>query len=233
QPTGAPTVITELTFTPTPPAQPPAGDLACFGTNSGIACLGADGWQTFTSDNSSLPAGSFDDIESCPGGRVAAVHSTGVAIYDGKSWQNYTGKSGMLIGASAVACDAQGFWLSYMQGVVHYDGSQYTEYDAQTIDSEASSIFEDIALAPDGTVWAITSSTVSKFDGKAWTTYKQGQGFNESFYFSHIIVDANGTPWVSQPNNALILHRIEVYTKSETVSPDYPNPDLLPFPLLM
>lgn len=205
-----PTATTGKVTTPTTPANTPtevskpgdnggsgnAGELACFGsTSSGITCLGANGWEIFTSDNSSLPAGSVEDMEACPGGRVAAVSSNGVAIYDGKQWKNYSGKSGMFIGASAVACDEKGFWVSYIQGVTHYDGSNYTDYSADQI-AQGASIFEDIALAPDGAVWTITNDTVAKFDGSTWTTYTQGNGFNENFNFQHIIVDANGAPWV-------------------------------------
>lgn len=209
-PTPFPEKPTQIPEEPLATSEPPAnepgsvGDLACFSSISGIACLGTEGWEIFTSDNSSLPIGSFDDIEACPGGRVAAVHSTGVAMYDGEQWTNYEGESGMLIGASAVACDETGFWLAYMQGVMHYDGNGYIDYPAAQIDADAS-MFDDIALAPDGAVWVISNNTVSKFDGQAWTTYKEGQGFNETFFFQSILVDASGIPWVSHSSGLLHL----------------------------
>ncbi|MEW5872325.1 MAG: hypothetical protein AB1894_23885 [Chloroflexota bacterium] len=185
---------------PTPGAGLPPGEgLACFASLSeGVACLSAAGWQLYTRENSSLGSDSIQDVTACPDGRIAAAHSNGVSVFDGQRWIDYQGELSMLIGASGVACDAQGgLWVSHIQGVAHFDGQDWRDFSASEVTQGGSTIFDDIAVAPDGVVWTLTNDSVSRFDGTSWQVFKEGQGFNKNMFFGGLALAADGTPWVA------------------------------------
>jgi hypothetical protein len=57
----------------------------------------------------------------------------------------------------------------------------------------------DIAITPEGELWAISSDGVSKFDGQIWTTYNESDGVLLSKYVKggeDIDVTQDGTIWV-------------------------------------
>ena len=205
----APDQPTEVPTEAAPPVDPTAaplanaGDLACFGTLSlGLTCLGSAGWQSYSQDNSSLSSDSIQDIAACPNGQIAVVNSNGVAIFDGSDWKQVSADLSAVIGASAIACDIQNnFWVAFMSGVSHWDGKGWATFPPETVAPGGNAtIFDDIAAAPDGTIWAVSDATVSKFDGANWTVFQEGQGFGERFYFNSLALDSQGLPWVGQSN---------------------------------
>ena len=183
-----------------------ASGLACFGTLSlGMNCLGPTGWQSFDRDNSPLDSNSILDIAACPDGKIAIIGSQGVAAFDGAVWKEYPADLSAVIGADGIACDANNtFWVAFMSGISHWDGKDWTTYPSEQVTpGGAAAIFTDIAVAPDGTVWAISSSSVSKFAGNTWTAFMEGQGFSERYYISSLALDKQGQPWVGYSNGLL------------------------------
>jgi hypothetical protein len=71
--------------------------------------------------------------------------------------------------------------------VARFDGTAWTVFDA----SDGLSQVYSIAAAPDGSVWATTSSGLARFDGTAWTTVVRGLSFYD------VDVAPDGTVWIT------------------------------------
>ena len=193
------------TDTPAPRPAAEAG-LACFGTSGrGLVCLGPDGWQTYTREESPLGSNFISALTVCTDNRILAAHGSGVDAFDGDEWLGY--ESGWGSGSpTAVACDPQGgFWVTHFKGVTHFDGSDWITYPAAELATgeSATELVEDVVIAPDGVVWVATAKSVAAFDGENWTLFQAGQGFDKLYYLDRLALDSQGLPWVSHSDGIL------------------------------
>jgi ligand-binding sensor domain-containing protein len=186
---------------------------------TGVAHFDGKTWTTYSTTDSGLPSNNVGPIAVASDGTVWFGIPGGVARFDGRAWTTYTEDDGLAegwISSIAVAPDgtvwfgAQGsisldregtVWVDDWGGVSHYDGETWTTYSIEDglppdFVQDIVSI-EDIAVAPDGTVWAANSSCgVSHYDGEAWTTYTMDDGLADDALHG-VAVAPDGTVWVA------------------------------------
>ena len=70
----------------------------------------------------------------------------------------------------------------------------WTDYGSENLASgeSANELVYDVAAAPDGKVWVLTSRSVALFENDKWTVYQEGQGFEGSRFFNALTLDAQG-----------------------------------------
>lgn len=203
-----PTITPEPTQpAPQQPEIPSQGaGIACVGTkDQGAACLDENGWKAYNKSNSQLANDFISAVAACPDGRVAFAHFSGINLFDGKEWSNYA--KGDYSTVSALACGEGGIlWVAHFEGVSRYDG-KWTKFgvDQLATGEAATKLVYDVAIAPDGTVWASTPNSVASFDGSNWTVYQQGQGFDKKFFFKSLAIDNLGRVLVSHANGIAIF----------------------------
>ena len=107
-------------------------------------------------------------------GSYKLVKNYGVSKYDGKRFENYSGKMfGDYI--RKVIVDSRGHvWFATRNGVIRYDGKQWVKYTTEQ--GLASNDVYSIALGKDA-VWIGTANGVSKYDGERWISFTPEEGF--------------------------------------------------------
>ncbi len=192
----------------TAPAMTGSGEpgMACLAsTGFGVSCLGEDGWEGFTSDNSKLGGDYIGALAVCPDNSVLAAESSGLSRFDGKKWTGITSWGSE--SAEAVACDKDNnIWVAHFKGVSFFDGKKWTRYEAAKIsDGSDNELVYDVDVSPKGEVWALTPKTAALFDGKEWKVFKKGEGFDEEYFFNDdgLALDSKGNPWVATSSGLL------------------------------
>jgi predicted esterase len=96
-----------------------------------------------------------------------------------------------------------------MTGVVHFDGDTWTPH---TVADGLLSEDAQLAVGPDGTVWAIHDAGYSRYDGDGWTAYVT----DERPSGGDVAVGPDGTVWVTNRRGVIafdgatqVLHEIE------------------------
>ena len=213
-PTNTPFPTSTITPTSTPPPTPvvklnlsissgsasPSG-VACFGSKEyGISCLDDTGWKTFTSTNSGLLDNHIYAISACQDQRILVAFRGGLQTFDGSTWSKVS-PVGLDKPIKAICDPNKGFWAAQPQNISRYNGKTWSSYPLaeNTKLNGKEDFLQDIALAPDGKLWTITSSQVSRFDGSAWQVFDPEKKPNGKYIYTKIIVDNNGNPWVASP----------------------------------
>ncbi|HEY43982.1 MAG TPA: hypothetical protein G4O11_08385 [Anaerolineae bacterium] len=214
-PTGEPSPVVEKPTeeitetgeeTPTGIALPPsttgqpcnAADSAWMGTfGYGVSCLDETGWHTFEKGSSTLASDQIKDIFICSEDKVWIVHSLGLNLTNGRTWNTYRGSDFGIGSVEAGVCDGSGgIWVAYYGGVAHFDGANWITYDATNLGTgQYVESVKDVAVGIEGEVWFVTSNSVATFDGDVWTFYETGNGFAKDYYFSSVAVDHQGKVW--------------------------------------
>lgn len=211
------------------PALPPAtsskgAGILCAGIRAGgVSCLTANGWQTFTSENSELASDYVDAGTTCPDGRIAVSHFDGISLFDGQNWENIN-SSGNYNSPYGLACEASGtIWVAHYLGISRYENGAWTTFPSTDIATGefANDLVYGIAAANDGTIWAVTSRSVASFSNGAWTVYQEGSGFSEAVFFNAIAVDSLNRPWAGVSDGAYVF---ENNTWTKVSKNDYDSP---------
>jgi hypothetical protein len=171
----------------------------CAGSVTGLSCLNENGWQLYTEENSELPNNYLYAGAICSDGQFAIAHINGVVLFDGTTFKQIP-EMDTVSSPEGIACDSDGeIWVAHFQGVSHYADGQWTTYGSELLatGAAANELVYDVRVAPDGTVWVLTSNSVASFQNDTWTVFQEGQGFNESRFFNALTVDANGRPWAA------------------------------------
>ncbi len=191
--------------TPLPLSAEPG--MACFGTwGYGLSCLTSDGWLT-TTQADGLADDAIYDMAVCPDGRLLLLHSSAITASSGKTWQIIEGGWGFN-NPEAIVCTASGdIWVAHFEGVSYFDGAEWRTYSADLLATgeAANRLVYDVAEAPDGTVWVVTSNSLARFQAGNWTIYQQGQGFEALYFFAALTIDGNGRPWAAHSRGLLTL----------------------------
>ena len=176
--------------------------ILCAGSTTGLSCLNEDGWQVYTDQNSDLPNNYLYAGAVCPDGQFAIAHISGVVLFDGINFKPIP-ETDAYSSPEGIACDANGgIWVAHFQGVSHYSSGQWTTYGSDKLASgdSANDLVYDVAVAPDGKVWVVTSRSVAMFENETWTVFQEGQGFDGSRFFNALTLDAKGRPWAAHSN---------------------------------
>lgn len=185
------------------PALPPAeacdaAQAAWIGTfGFGLNCLDAAGWHLYTGEDTPI-SDQIKDVAACSDGRAWLLHSYGLDVTDGSAWESFRNAWGFGSG-EGLACDgAGGVWVAHFEGISHYDGSEWTTYPAAQLGTGKNvNLVKDVAVGPNGEVWAITANSVAAFDGQGWKVYETGKGFDKDYYFEQVAVDGQGRVWAA------------------------------------
>jgi ligand-binding sensor domain-containing protein len=91
-----------------------------------------------------------------------------VAHFDGLGWREFDvdeqlgeGLNNLVTPPQYAVCGA-----TFYRGVVCYDGDRWVELSTE--DGLPSNRVLDLAVAPDGTLWAVTDNGVARLDGERW-----------------------------------------------------------------
>jgi hypothetical protein len=178
------------------------GEFACFGTaEHGVTCLTGNGWKTYTTGNSFLKSNGVDDMTACPDGKIYAVTSTELGVFDGETWQTIF-VEGFGGGAQYVACGPDGsVWVGYYKGLGRYQNGDWKNFTSdQYASGEFSGLINGLGVTPDGKVWVANSDSISAYDGTSWKEYKQGAGFDDRVDFTNLAVDSKNRVWATSEN---------------------------------
>jgi ligand-binding sensor domain-containing protein len=162
----------------------------------GVNCLDDSGWHSFVMGESTLPTNNLSDVAVCPDNTVYALHALGISVFDGSTWQE--GPKGDFFAPNDIACGLENdLWVAHMNGLDHYIGGEWAKY---TKDQFGTSPFiigvEAVETGTDGSVWALTSHSVSKLVEGEWQVYENGSGYNQDYSLSDLLVDESGNAWV-------------------------------------
>ena len=189
------------TMSPAEPCGP--GEAWALSFSNGAACLDEVGWKIF--DRTGTPSWDIDDVAACADGTTWLADSSGLVSTDGETWVSHAVATGFTT-FSVIACDPEkGVWLIDYEGVHYYDGETMTTYAASELGSDLAQRATDIAVAPDGRVWVLTTNNVATWDGTGWQYWEPGNGFEETHYFEQIVVDQQGRVWVSTSSTGRLL----------------------------
>lgn len=193
--------------------------LACVGTfGFGIACIEHNEWVNYSRDRENLNSNLIYNATACPDGRIAVVHNNGISIYNGYLWQEFEGGWGYH-SPEAIACGDDGeLWVAHYRGASHFDGHSWTTYEAASeLDKgqEVSDLVEDVAIAPSGDVWVITSNSIIVFQGRDRIVFREGQGFDKRYFFERVAFGPDGQAWVVAGRTLLMFDGREWHINSD------------------
>lgn len=197
-----------------------ANDVAWFTTNGspGIGALagfnGAE-WEVFTLFNTGLPTNLIHSIAFEPDGTpwigTPGIGFGGLASFVNDEWTVFNiDSSGFPVnGIADIEIDADGNkWVSPgavisslwygTKGVARFDGNNWTIYNTSNSGLPENEV-TDIAIAPDGSKWFSTFSTVSKLENDSiWANYE-----NIGLFVSSLDIDTNNNVWVTSLGSGL------------------------------
>jgi len=211
---------------PRRPVSSSSPGIACFGTfGSGVTCIEDNEWVTYARQTSNLGGDQIHDIVVCPDKRLLIAHTFGISAYDGTTWKEYESGWGVSR-AEALACNERGeIWVAHFKGVSHFNGDTWKTYSAREFLAQgesANDLVKDVAIAPDGKVWVVTANSVAVFENGKWTTYQEGLGFDDRYFFENIALDTNGLPWVTTTRGLFAFdgESWQPYSNRDTTSPE-------------
>jgi ligand-binding sensor domain-containing protein len=165
-------------------------------------------WTSIPSSNSGLMGDVVNAVSVTQDGRIWAGSSGYLAYFNGSSWTNYTPADVGISqgGFSAMALDASGNpWIgSEGQGVFHYTGTQWINYNTPGTAGFPENSVHHIVLDGSGNVWIGTYGGVGKFDGTNWTTYASPT--IPSNIIQALAAGSGTNVWISDVQTAGLVH---------------------------
>ncbi|MCB0165022.1 MAG: hypothetical protein KDI79_12395 [Anaerolineae bacterium] len=128
-------------------------------------------WQTYTRTGDASDY--VTDLLIDHVGRKWIGSSTGLSVFDERSWRRYTSANGLLADSvSALAVDPAGaIWVGYDgDGLSRFDGQQWQHYTL-ALDRVGNSV-RDLAVDQAGQLWLRTAFDLGRFDGHSWLLYR-------------------------------------------------------------
>jgi len=172
--------------------------IAWLNTPSGLSRFDGTQWSTYTKEN------------GLPGNRLTAVTLDkndlpwvgtafwGCSHFDGDSWTGYD----QVKKVSSIAIDSNGdIWIGSCDmkkgGVYHFDGQEWTWYSKKN--GLEDNCVNEVAIGPDGIIWAATKKGVARFDGTTWTNYSEEDGLANN-RVNDVAFDQDGRAWMATHN---------------------------------
>jgi hypothetical protein len=135
------------------------------------------GWTHFATRNSAIPGNTIRALEIDPSAAVWIATDRGPARYDGE-WRSWPAEfmlseadSLLPTETTSIALDSSGgAWVSGFAAVHHYSNGIWRHWTTAqgTLPPNARTTHHDIAVAPDGSVYAAGNEGVFRFDGSEW-----------------------------------------------------------------
>lgn len=90
-------------------------------------------------------------------------------------------------------------WFAFEDGLVKYNGTKWTQYKSELINTKVKSITED----KKGNIWAATAAGISVFDGTTWKSFtKANTSAIKNDYFYCCFTDKDGNIWLGSGSGA-------------------------------
>ena len=187
----------DATILPAPVTSAGAGRVCLGFWDRGIACLNESGWQTYTPENSELPANEISIGTFCPDGRLVVAHANGISLVRDGQWEHIPPLPEVYGRAKDLACTSEGqLWAAHYKGISRYVNGAWQTYDVGmlTTDVTENEVVLRVFAAPDGKIWAQTIHSVAMFTNEQWTVFEKGQGLLTNP--TKLTLDFTGRPWV-------------------------------------
>lgn len=174
---------------------------------SGINCIDEAGWHVFQLKSGIFDITSVDDVSVCPDtGNILAIHTFGMNQFDGANWTEIELPAEVIAVDTLVCAEGGEIWIAHTGGLTHFDGTEWSTFtDDQFGTGEFIFGVGDVAVGADGSVWAITNSSIARLgdDGATWEVFEDGQGINGVYSMSDLDVNSDGLPVVAHSQGVL------------------------------
>jgi ligand-binding sensor domain-containing protein len=194
--------------------------------SAGVGRYDGTAWLTFTSADG-LPGDSVRDLAVGADGTIWAATANGIGRYDGRRWFSYNRSRTLLqlpsnnVTSLALAPDGVTIFAGTTEGVVQFNGRSWNSL-AQ-VGSEAINTVQDVAVTPDGRLWAATQAGLTLYDGSGWQIFTSADGL-ASEDVRRVAANADGSVWLSYGEQGLGLTRFELSSAIPTASGRRPTP---------
>lgn len=133
----------------------------------------------------------MDVMEDSRGNLWISTWATGVSVYNGKTFMNYSKANGLA--SNYIWCifeDTKGnIWLGTDgMGAIKYDGAQFIQYRQE--DGLSGVLVREIVEDSRGDLWFATNGGLSRYDGKQFYHYGEEQGLGGAMV-DHVAVGSN------------------------------------------
>jgi ligand-binding sensor domain-containing protein len=170
----------------------------------GLIVIDSNGVSTtYKTTNSTIANNNVLDIKQLVNGSVAILTSSGLSIFNGTTFTNYTTPVMPSIAVKSITEDASGvLWIGVQGiGLVKFDGTSFT-----SVSSPSSSNVKKVQFG-DGKVTLVDGNAVHSYSitSSSWTTYSTAAG--NAPLGTATVVDAvwqNGSLWIATNNGALV-----------------------------
>ena len=171
------------------------------------------------SDTSSSP-----DAVACDSkGGIWMAHFQGVSYYNGGSWTTYDsshlGHEDLVYDVKVTADNIA--WVLTSGTIASYDDGEWTVYETGS-GLDDTYFFENLAIAPDGSLWASHSSGLLHLENGTWQSYEKDD-YNSP---QGLAVDSNGRIWLGSLSAGLSTFDGSVWSKMDTESSDLSSNDV-------
>ena len=170
----------------------------------GLIVIDSNGTSTtYKTTTSTLASNNILDIEQLANGNVAMLTSSGMSIFNGTTFTNYTTPAMPSIAVKSIAEDANGvIWIGVQGiGLVKFDGTTFT-----SITAPSSANVKKVQTG-DGKVTLVDGNSVHSYNPStlSWTSYSAAT--STAPLGTATVVDAawnNGSLWIATNNGAFV-----------------------------
>jgi ligand-binding sensor domain-containing protein len=177
--------------------------------NSEILRYDGENWAYFDTCQTLFPEPSFVwTTEAAPNGDLwfsivpQNWYGSSLARFSDGSWTFFTPSNSPLPSGStdmtaiAFTPDGAGWFGNGASGIFRYDGTAWETFNTGN-SGLASDKIRDLALSPDGALWACTEAGLSRYDGADWTTLNASNSDIPSDNTLRIAFDDSGSLYLS------------------------------------
>ena len=175
-----------------------ANGIVWLGTRSGLSRFDGAQWTTYTKKEG-LPGNGLTAVTLDKNGLPwVGTDFWGCSHFDGDSWTSYDQVK--KVSSIAIASN-EDIWIGSCDmkkgGVYHFDGQEWTWYNKKN--GLEDNCVNEVAIGPDGIIWAATKKGVARFDGTTWTNYSEEDGLANN-RVNDVAVDQDGRAWMATNN---------------------------------
>lgn len=144
------------------------------------------------------PVGKFSCLGESPDGRIWAGRNI-LVYHDASKWTSFSMPAEYRLGIIDVLFTSQEreLWIGTRQyGALRYDGREWRQYQGK--DSLTANSVRSLAQTTDGSIWAATDRSTSRFDGASWTDDVLPPQLNLPQDGGALKASASGALWINR-----------------------------------
>ncbi len=194
------------------------------GSFGGLSRFDGLEFRTFSTEDG-LPSNTVRAISEDAEGRLWVGTGEGLAVFDGRGFAHHAADAAVhevvndLAGSDVwvLRPGAEGgLWVGTQTGAHFFDGAALTTYTSAA--GLATDAVNDIAVAPDGTVWFATDAGVSRLAEGRFTTFPTGDGWVASLALAE-----DGVLWAGTSQGLFRLEgeQTAAYTTEDGLGGDF------------